>query len=127
MTSFYVRSIEHSLNANHPIPGKLIIAANLTAPYRSTTRVASHVVGTVNVKGVNVSCAGSLPTVTDVPAHITTSPALHRSRRRRRCLNRHIGSERRRTTHSGGDTSNDNSFHVISAPESAKPVRITLK
>src|SRR5579863_1526662 len=132
MTSFYVRSIEHSLNADHPIPGKLIIAANLTASYDPTTRVASQFRGNPKViikiaRLFDVSCAGSLLTVTNVSSQITTSPALHRSKRRRRCLNRHIGSEGRRTTESGSDTSNENSFHVISSPESAKPVRITLK
>src|SRR5215510_5599553 len=85
----YIGAVEHTLNAEHPVLGELIVAADLSAADETATRKAAIIIAIESVGEVRRHLRPA-----DVDADIAACPKIDRSRRRGRRLHGHVSRYR---------------------------------
>src|SRR5450631_4363603 len=113
--------VVHALDANHPVVGELVVAADLSAASEATARAGAEIIVRNDryerVHLCYLGLAGTLPSTTDVAADVAAGPVVNHDggrRRRLRLARSHIRRKSRTGHRSRGKHSERNFFHVDS-------------
>src|SRR4029077_16761381 len=71
--------VVHALDADHPVAGELVVAADLTAADKVATRAATEIIVQTDERSVALGylgLPGAFPTTANVAADVATGPAV---------------------------------------------------